>query len=48
MNILRAAEEFQCGCLGSSFDNVYCEGLMQRFTEIEILIFSYIAAPLAS
>ena len=37
-----------CGCLGSSFYNVYCKGLMQRFTEIEILIFSYITASLAS
>jgi drug/metabolite transporter (DMT)-like permease len=36
------------GCLGSSFYNVYCKGLMQRFTEIEILIFSYITASLAS
>jgi drug/metabolite transporter (DMT)-like permease len=37
-----------CGCFGSSFYNVYCKGLMQRFTEIEILIFSYITASLAS
>jgi drug/metabolite transporter (DMT)-like permease len=37
-----------CGCLGSSFYNVYCKGLMQRFTEIEILIFSYITASVAS
>jgi drug/metabolite transporter (DMT)-like permease len=36
------------GCLGSSFYNVYCKGLMQRFTEIEILIFSYITASVAS
>lgn len=36
------------GCLGSSFYNVYCKGLMQRFTEIEILIYSYITASLAS
>jgi len=36
------------GCLGSSFYNVYCKGLMQCFTEIEILIFSYITASLAS
>ncbi|MDE1162263.1 MAG: DMT family transporter [Acidobacteriaceae bacterium] len=36
------------GCLGSSFYNVYCKGLMQRFQEIEILIFSYITASLAS
>ncbi len=37
-----------CGCLGSSFYNVYCKGLMRRFTEIEILIFSYITASIAS
>lgn len=36
------------GCLGSSFYNVYCKGLMQRFTEIEILIFSYVTASIAS
>ena len=37
-----------CGCLGSSFYNVYCKGLMSRYEEIEILIFSYITASLAS
>jgi drug/metabolite transporter (DMT)-like permease len=36
------------GCLGSSFYNVYCKGLMKRFAEVEILIFSYITASLAS
>ena len=36
------------GCLGSSFYNVYCKGLMQRFTEIEILIFSYVTASVSS
>jgi drug/metabolite transporter (DMT)-like permease len=36
------------GCLGSSFYNVYCKGLMQKFQEIEILIFSYVTASLAS
>ena len=36
------------GCLGSSFYNVYCKGLMQKFQEIDILIFSYITASLAS
>ena len=36
------------GCLGSSFYNVYCKGLLQRFQEIEILIFSYLTASLAS
>ncbi len=37
-----------CGCLGSSFYNVYCKGLMSRFNEVEILIYSYITASLAS
>jgi len=36
------------GCFGSAFYNVYCKGLMRRFQEIEILIFSYIAASAAS
>lgn len=36
------------GCLGSSFYNVYCKGLMSRYSELEILIYSYIAASLAS
>jgi drug/metabolite transporter (DMT)-like permease len=36
------------GVFGSAFYNVYCKGLMQRFSEIEILIFSYITASLAS
>jgi drug/metabolite transporter (DMT)-like permease len=36
------------GCLGSAFYNVYCKGLMRRFLEIEILIFSYVTASLAS
>ncbi|HOQ45822.1 MAG TPA: DMT family transporter [Bryobacteraceae bacterium] len=36
------------GCLGSSFYNVYSKGLLRRFEEIEILIFSYIAACAAS
>jgi drug/metabolite transporter (DMT)-like permease len=36
------------GCLGSSFYNVYCKGLMRKFSEIEILIFSYITASIAS
>jgi drug/metabolite transporter (DMT)-like permease len=36
------------GCFGSSFYNTYCKGLMKRFQEIEILIFSYITASLAS
>src|ERR1700677_3438150 len=36
------------GCFGSSFYNVYCKGLMKRFQEIEILIYSYITASVAS
>src|SRR5438105_1752790 len=36
------------GCLGSSFYNVYCKGLLARFQDMEILIFSYIPASLAS
>jgi drug/metabolite transporter (DMT)-like permease len=36
------------GCFGSSFYNTYCKGLMRRFQEIEILIFSYITASVAS
>lgn len=36
------------GCVGSSFYNVYCKGLLRRFQEIEILIFSYITATLAT
>lgn len=37
-----------CGCLGSSFYNVYSKGLLKRFEEVEILIFSYVAACAAS
>ena len=36
------------GCFGSSFYNVYCKGLMQKFRELEILIFSYLTASIAS
>jgi drug/metabolite transporter (DMT)-like permease len=36
------------GCLGSAFYNVYCKGLLRRFQEIEILIFSYVTASVAS
>lgn len=36
------------GCVGSSFYNVYCKELLRRFQEIEILIFSYIVASVAS
>ncbi|MBI4580232.1 MAG: DMT family transporter [Planctomycetes bacterium] len=35
-------------CTGSAFYNVYCKGLLRRFQEVEILIFSYITASLAS
>lgn len=37
-----------CGCLGSSFYNVYCKGLLKKYQEIEVLIFSYITASVAS
>ena len=33
---------------GSSFYNVYCKGLMQKFQEIEILIYSHITASVFS
>ena len=36
------------GCFGSSFYNVYCKGLMKKFSELEILIYSYITASIAS
>jgi len=36
------------GTFGSAFYNTYCKGLLRRFQEIEILIFSYITASLAS
>jgi drug/metabolite transporter (DMT)-like permease len=36
------------GCAGSGFYNVFCKGLMRRFREVEILIYSYIFASLAS
>ncbi|MCU1250544.1 MAG: protein of unknown function transrane [Edaphobacter sp.] len=36
------------GCAGSSFYNVYCKGLLRRFAEIEIVIYSYITASVAS
>lgn len=32
------------GCFGASFYNVYCKGLMQKFHERDILIYSYITA----
>jgi drug/metabolite transporter (DMT)-like permease len=36
------------GCCGSSFYNVYCKGLLARYSEVEILIYSYFAASIAS
>ncbi|MBX9656705.1 DMT family transporter [bacterium] len=36
------------GCFGSSFYNVFCKGLLNRFHEVEILIYSYVTASLAS
>ena len=36
------------GCTGSAFYNVFCKGLMRQFQEVEILIFSYITASMAS
>jgi drug/metabolite transporter (DMT)-like permease len=35
------------GCLGACFYNVYCKGLMRRFDERDILIYSYIVATIA-
>jgi drug/metabolite transporter (DMT)-like permease len=35
-------------CLGSSFYNVYCKGLLRRFTPLEVLIYGYVLAFLAS
>lgn len=40
-NLLIAA-----GCLGSAFYNVYSKRLLERFSEFEILFFSYLAATL--
>jgi drug/metabolite transporter (DMT)-like permease len=37
-----------CGCLGSSFYNVYCKGLLARYAELDVLIYSYVAASAAS
>lgn len=36
------------GCVGAAFYNVYCKGLMARFHERDILIYSYITATPAS
>jgi len=35
-------------CLGSSFYNVYCKGLLKRFTPLEVLIYGYALAFLVS
>jgi drug/metabolite transporter (DMT)-like permease len=39
---------FLVGCVGASFYNVYCKGLMRKFHERDILIYSYITATPAS
>lgn len=36
------------GCLGSAFYNVYSKRLLDHFSELEILFFSYLAASVAS
>ncbi|MEP0844202.1 MAG: DMT family transporter [Phycisphaerae bacterium] len=36
------------GCAGAAFYNVYCKGLMRKFNERDILIYSYITATPAS
>lgn len=36
------------GCCGSAFYNVYCKGLLARYGEVEILIYSYITASIAA
>lgn len=48
MQYLQGNALILAGCLGSSFYNVYCKGLLKRFQEIEILIFSYITATLVT
>lgn len=35
-------------CASSSFYNVYCKGLLQRFTALEILVYSYVIAVVVS
>jgi drug/metabolite transporter (DMT)-like permease len=47
-NLIRGNLLILIGCFGSSFYNVYCKGLMARFHEVEILIYSYVTASLAS
>jgi drug/metabolite transporter (DMT)-like permease len=36
------------GTTGSAFYNTYCKGLLEKFQEVEILIFSYITASIAT
>ncbi len=36
------------GCFGSAFYNVFCKGLMKKYQEVEILIYSYVTASVAS
>jgi drug/metabolite transporter (DMT)-like permease len=36
------------GCVGAAFYNVYCKGLMRKFNDRDILIYSYIMATLAA
>jgi drug/metabolite transporter (DMT)-like permease len=39
---------FLGGCLGASFYNVFCKGLMERFPDCDVLIYSYVTATVAS
>jgi drug/metabolite transporter (DMT)-like permease len=39
---------FLGGCLGASFYNVYCKGLMERFSDRDVLIYSYVTATVGS
>jgi drug/metabolite transporter (DMT)-like permease len=36
------------GCMGSAYYNVYCKGLLARYQQTEILIYSFIVASVAS
>lgn len=47
-NYFRGNMLFLVGCVGAAFYNVYCKGLMQKFNERDILIYSYITAAPAS
>jgi drug/metabolite transporter (DMT)-like permease len=48
MNYIAGNGLILVGTFGSAFYNTYCKGLLRRFQEIEILIFSYITASIAS